>query len=275
MLAWRIGLSTCAALLFCISLAAQEPNATQSGSTTTAQAPERDPQALAVLTRALNAAGGASAIGGIKDFTAAGTITYYWAGKETQGPVTLRGLGADAFRLDASLLEGARAVTVDRGAGSVKEINQDTASTISYSQALSVNSMTFPQLLIAEALGDNAFSISYEGTSTVDGHSVYEIRLQHILGLQADPDGSLTNASTRELSVDATSYLVVETRSTLQIPRTATNVLVQMDFSAYGPANGVVLPFTITQSIGGQTGSVTNLNSIQLNTGLTDANFQF
>ena len=46
-----------------------------------------------MLTQALNAAGGTSAVSMIQDFTGTGTITYFWAGQEVSGPVTVRGLG--------------------------------------------------------------------------------------------------------------------------------------------------------------------------------------
>ena len=39
----------------------------------------KDPQAVALLTQFLNAAGGLSAISSIQDFTGTGTITYNWA----------------------------------------------------------------------------------------------------------------------------------------------------------------------------------------------------
>jgi hypothetical protein len=44
-----------------------------------AVAPQRDPQALAILTQAVNAAGGIAGLSTIQDFTATGQITYYWA----------------------------------------------------------------------------------------------------------------------------------------------------------------------------------------------------
>src|SRR5690242_5739911 len=69
---------------------------------------QRDPLALAVLTQAVAAAGGTDAIASIQDFTASGTITYFWAGQGVHGPVTLRGVGTQQFRLDANLPEGTR-----------------------------------------------------------------------------------------------------------------------------------------------------------------------
>jgi hypothetical protein len=60
------------------------------------QQPTRDTQALTVLAQSLNAAGGVQAAAAVKDFTAAGTIAYNWAGQRVEGSVTFRGLGLDA-----------------------------------------------------------------------------------------------------------------------------------------------------------------------------------
>ncbi len=43
----------------------------------------------------------------VQDFTASGTITYYWAGQQVQGPATVRGRGTDQFRLDRLRLQPA------------------------------------------------------------------------------------------------------------------------------------------------------------------------
>ncbi len=60
--------------------------------------PTRDPQALAVLTQAVSAAG-KSALS-VEDFTATGSITYYWAGEEVKGSAVIRGKGAEQFSME-------------------------------------------------------------------------------------------------------------------------------------------------------------------------------
>ncbi len=45
----------------------------------------QDPQAVATFNQSLNAAGGVQALGTVSDFTATGTITYYWGGPASGG----------------------------------------------------------------------------------------------------------------------------------------------------------------------------------------------
>jgi len=71
-----------------------------------AQPPQRDPQAMAILTQCLNAGGGAQTLAAIQDFTALGAITYSWAGQQVEGSVIVRGRGPGQFRLDAALPGG-------------------------------------------------------------------------------------------------------------------------------------------------------------------------
>jgi hypothetical protein len=46
-------------------------------------------------------------------------------------------------------------------------------------------------------------------------------------------------------------------------------------YSNFQQVNGVVVPFSITEKISGQQTWAIQLNAIQFNTGLTEANFHF
>ena len=50
----------------------------------------KDPQAITLLNSCLLASGGLVAISTISDFSASGSITYYWASQNVQGTVTLK-----------------------------------------------------------------------------------------------------------------------------------------------------------------------------------------
>src|SRR5450755_3074332 len=67
--------------------------------------PNRDPQAVEILNRTLNSAGGSAALSAVRNVTESGEITFHW-GKGVEGPVTVRMLGGNCFRLEASLPEG-------------------------------------------------------------------------------------------------------------------------------------------------------------------------
>src|ERR1700722_2251304 len=69
---------------------------------------QRDPQAITILTQALNAAGGTSAVVGVPHYTATANVTYYWAGEQVEGTAVLKGRGTGQFRVDATLPDGMR-----------------------------------------------------------------------------------------------------------------------------------------------------------------------
>src|SRR5208282_4750375 len=114
-------------LAICAHAAPQTPQPAQV-------APTRDPQAVSILSQALAAAGGVSAVSVVQDFTGTGTITYYWANQEVSGQATVRGLGTSDFRLDAQLPQGARSWLVTALQGATKNVD-GTTTAIQYSNA--------------------------------------------------------------------------------------------------------------------------------------------
>jgi hypothetical protein len=246
-------------------------------STSTPQLPpivaSSDPQAVAVLAQALQAAGGAQALGAIQDFTATGQITYFWAGNPDQGSVTLRGRGLDQFRLDANLPEGTRSWAVSHGAGNLKETD-GTESKISGHNAISLGSLTFPYLPLVAASLNSTTTVSTVGTAQVNGANVLQIRVQRHYASSYDPNGLIAQLTTRDFFIDPTTSLIVKTEQMTHPQETLTVSLPEdVFFSNYRAVNGVMVPFTITDTVNGQPIWSIQLSAIQFNTGLTDADF--
>ena len=244
------------------------------GPQAAAQTVQRDPQAVGILSQALSAAGGVAPLSAIQDFTASGTITYYWAGKEVQGSVTTRGRGTGQFRLDASLPNGVRSWAVNNGTGSVKEVD-GTTTPIQYHNTINFGSLTFPFKYLVTALQDTSTSISYLGLVTTDGRQAYHIRLRKVFAPNADPNGIRSKLTTRDFFIDAGTFYVLSTldmvhpknRSTEDRPH-------EMHFSDYRPVNGILVPFSVTEKGGGQRLSTIQFNQISFNTGLRDTDFE-
>jgi len=139
-------------LLLLVSCAISAHLAAQQ--TATSQTVQKDPQALSVLTQALNAAGGSAALSPIQDFKGTGTITYYWGGEEVNASVTVKGRGTGQFRLDATLPDGVRSWAVNNGTGFVR--NPDgTVWPVEYDNTVNSGSLTFPYAHLAMFLGDS------------------------------------------------------------------------------------------------------------------------
>ena len=236
---------------------------------------QRDSHAVNLLEQCLNAAGGTSAISAIKDFTGTGNITYYWAGEQVTGSVTVRGLGASLFRLDAQLPNGPRSWLVTDLKGSIKKAD-GTVSTISYANAVNRGSLTLPYVPIATALADSSFSVTNVGTTTVEGRKGTMVQVQHVFSPNDDPAGDLKKFSTRSYVIDLQTFAILEALDTMWSDDGRMRpVEHEVVFSKFTTVNGLSVPFSIEEKLGGQETWSLELDNLVFNTGLADSVFQF
>jgi outer membrane lipoprotein-sorting protein len=256
-------------MLFCASAVA---SAQQSPAASAPPAPTRDPQAVQVLAQALNAAGGVTALTAIQDYTASGTVNYYWGDGE-QGTVVVKGRGTGQFRVDATLPEGVRSWAISNGSGWVKETDGRTDVILTHN-AEDLGSLTFPFTFLSSALQDPSMSLVYVGLETAGGIQVHHVRAQMIYAQNADPTGLLAKLSKREFFIDATSFRLVSSEDMAHTRDNATvGEVRKVQFSDYRQINGILVPFSIAESIQGQQSETIQINQINFNTGLQDSTF--
>jgi hypothetical protein len=257
-------------LVFLLPHFVAQQSATQQTSTTTIQ---RDQQALTVLTQVVKNAGGAVALAAIQDVTGSGNITYYWAGEEVQGTVTVKGRGTGQFRLDATLSNGVRSWAVSNGTGFVKEAD-GTVSQIPFHNTVNFGNLTFPFSSIASAVGDSSAGITYIGLETRNGNQVHHIQTQRTLPAVGDPKGLFARLTRREFFIDATSFQIVATLDMVHPPDASTiDYPREVQFSDYRVVNGILVPFSIVEVATGQRTYSIQLNQVTFNSGLQDTDF--
>ncbi len=237
------------------------------------QAPQRDPQAVSVLTQVLNAAGGVSTVAAIQDFSASGTITYNWAGQAVQGPVTIYGKGLDQFRLDANMPAGTVTWVLNRTAGKLTTPDGQSASPPAYN-LMTAGSLTLPIARIAKVLSDTAASLEYLGVVDREGLGLHRIRVIVPVNPPIAASGVLRELGTFDLYVDPGSYqLVALSESIWSRGNLAQPHVHEINFSNYAAKGSVLVPLTISESVGGaRTWSMT-LTSVSFNTGVSDSLF--
>jgi hypothetical protein len=264
----RLGSLFVFSLLFVVTAV----QAQQSSTPTTLT---RDPQAVSVLAQCLTAAGGAQAMSAIQDFTETGDITYFWAGKQVKGTVVVRGMGRTDFRLDASLQDGMHSWAVRGLDGGVKDVAGKVKDIPTFN-AMHLGAQTFPYLRLLAALNDPMVSVYPLTTTTVNGQQLYTIHTQRIYTTTEDPTGNLSKWSATDYLINPATFILSETQETLR-PNDGSKGEFQHEtaFSGYQQVNGVLVPYSITEKIGGQQTWTIQLSLIQFNTGLTDADFQF
>jgi hypothetical protein len=236
--------------------------------------PVRDPEAIQVLSQALKAAGGIPVIATTLDYTAQGNITYYWAGEEVHATATVKGRGTGQYRLDASLSNGIRSWAVSNGGGFIKEPT-GAVKQIPYQNAVNFGSLTLPWAQMLRALQDSSTGVSYIGLETANGSAVHHIRLQPSFPANADPRGTFSKLATRDYLIDAT-YFTVDAIADMVHPDQAYTVNHPhvITFSGYQVVGGILVPFTVSETIAGQHTYTLVLTQISFNSGLQDSDFQ-
>jgi hypothetical protein len=245
--------------------------------------PIRDSQAISVLNQALNGAGGLSAINAIKDYTASGNITYHW-NTDVQGAVTLSGSGLNQFRVDASLPKGMRSFSTTAGRMGIK-LEDGTVSWLPrevptpgkpitpipssdafpYQLPKFAGSLAVPYLQLAAVVSDQRYTILYKGIVQIDGHSLHDIQVLPPSPSNVEP---MSKYQTSDFFIDTSTLQLTMTEDT--VPK---HVVHQIRYSNYKATSGVLIPFSISEEMGGQNTYEIQMDQISFNTGHQDSDF--
>jgi len=244
--------------------------AQQSPSSTT---PTRDPQALTILSECLQASGGSQAIAAMHDFTETGTITHNWAGQQVQDAATMRGLGMSNFRLDDTRSNGTYSWAVSLAGGSKKDTD-GTISAMPWGDAVNLISATWPLPIVLTAVTNANWQVINAGQKTFNGQPAYDIQIEQVLPAAADPTGKFSSLTQRDIFISTSSFLILGAQDLIHpynpVLRTYTH---QLLYSKYQNVNGVLVPFSVADTITGQTTWTFTPDSISFNSGLTAADF--
>ena len=236
-----------------------------------AQSASADQKGAAMLQQVMAASGAAT--NPVRGFTAAGTITYYWAGQPIQGSATIRARGNDQFRLDASLPEGTRSYTTSQQGGSRKSAD-GKLSAIPVHNTLGATILMLPYPAIAAALSDPASTITSFGLVNAGGKAAYQIRVTRTFAKQSDPDGTLSRLSAVDYYIDPQTFLVLRTEDlTHPVQSLSESYHHSIEFERYAVTSGVAVPTLVREKVAGQTTWEFQLSSITLNSSFSDSDF--
>jgi len=241
---------------------------------------QKDEQAITILNQAVAALGGITSISAIKDYSGTGTMIFHQSQTEqVNGTVTISGLGLGEFRMDSNLPAGTRSYAISQGRSHRKREDGTlshfppsgpipSSDAFPYVTPIFPSGMGFPNQELLVALNSPQLSVSYMGFVQLDGHSVHEIQVQRVRPAQG-PNDAMAEYNLVDLFVDPSTFQVVMTQDML--PK---HVIHQIRYSTYTSSNGVLVPLSISEEMGGQRTWDITLNQIQFNTGLSDTNFE-
>ncbi len=230
--------------------------------------PQRDPAAISLIQKSV----AAMATNAPADSSATGTITIVEGSSTLTGTVQIltRGTGQTAETI--TLSDAQRAVIYSNG--DAKEVN-GTQSTIPPLELIVTDqSPDFPLPLLLSVLNNPDEAYKYIGQESLNGTSVQHIQVWNTFAsiprLQ-----QLTPFSAKDIWLDATSALPLKIAYTRRAGSGAVpSFPVEVFLSNYSNVNGVLYPFQINKSYNGTPWQTITIQSVSLNTGLTDAQFQ-
>jgi hypothetical protein len=235
----------------------------------------RDPRAISILRQCLKAEGGETALTKIQDFRATGSITYFWGGKEVKGTATMQGRGTEEFSVQATLDEGTRSMVIGKAAGTVSE-SKSQPTAIPYHNTVNLGALSFPVLSLARALNDSSTSITLVGTASVGQRTAYQIRTQRSFN-SVGSAGSTTMSyvSIKDYFLDTTSFLPLATRWMAHPPKDYRQEFPQeILFGDFRAVEGMIVPFSVSETLAGQKTWEFQAESFNVNVGLTESDFE-
>lgn len=209
---------------------------------------KRDPQALTILLQASQALSTNGMLVPIRAYSATGTATI-WAGQDTSAPVTLRGVGLDAIRLEVSSPDGqfVWAITSNQSAYNTHG-NQSVVSP--HMRFQRSDYFLIPFLL--SAVTEETTSIEYLGQQTESGGSVEKVRIGRRLPLRLDSDGTLSRALVKDLYFDSSNHRLMRVEDKAYSANNFNDSFSHVvTFSDFRDESGWQIPHVVEEKIAG------------------------
>jgi len=237
--------------------------------------PLRDSQALVVLQRALQAAGGLHAVDAVQSYSASGRITFYWTEDGTEGDLTMKGRGIGDFRLDAHLPDGTDEWWTIRNGRGFKKDTDGTVHPLLYQELINLQSLCLPRAQLARAIRDSRISVSSLKTAVREGRASLGVRIRTVPS-PSGPDNIVGKLSEKDFYVDAQTFQIT-TVEDLSYPtdKIANGLHRQVTFSDYRDVGGTFFPFSMSEQVGKNRRLMEiHLKDLSVNPPLTDHDFE-
>ena len=250
-------------LVFCTSLAAQQPTAAS-----TTQPPQRDAQALQLLNAAYGAIGGAQRPS-ISDVLLQGTLASPSAPQTAIGSFVAKARGLD-FSIETTVQEHHKIYRVLAGVGSIT-VDGNTKGLPTYNTyGLSLD--LFPIFARWTEFANAADTALFVGLQNSNGAPCNMVHVE-----SPDPtDASEANDHGKvDVCIDAASGLVdsIQYRET-EGGYTHSRATIQIVYSGYRNFGQLYVPTTVVRYIEGKPAMVFQVSQVQLNNGFSDSDFR-
>jgi hypothetical protein len=229
--------------------------------------PQRDPQAIAILQRAVVAMGGSAPA----DSTATGTLSIVEGSSYQTGTIEIFTRGLKQTAESVSLPDGRRAVVYSNGDA------KETIGAESFNPPLELivtdQCPDFPLPLLQSALSNRDAALRYIGAESLNGAAVQHVQLWNSFASKPRLQ-RLAPFSVRDVWLESSSGLPVKLAYSRRAAGGASPAIpLEVFFSNYTNVSGVLYPYEIKKSFNGSAWQTITIQNVSVNTGLTDSQF--
>jgi hypothetical protein len=243
----------------------------QTPTTTTTAIPQRDPQAVSVVSQMIAATNwGPGALP--QDAVASGIVTRFQDEKQDAATVTWRFKGSDVARVDVQDADGPTTIIVNNGRAAI--LRSSKTRFLPFHAALAMQPLTIPFFSDLFDFSGTNLSFLSAGIENVAGQPANRIEVDSI------PDIKDPLSDIRRTVRHLTLWVSLSTSLPVQIQYarisddnpTAIRLRTRM-FSDYRIVGGFAVPFHQEESASGRALYTIQLTAVNLNNGLSDNDF--
>jgi len=233
--------------------------------------PLRDPNAVALAGKALQALVGLTAL---NDITLQANAIYTAGSDQEMGPATLAALGNQQSRVTLSLTNGQR--TEIRSGPAGDWIGADgVENAMALHNCWSDAAWFYPGLSLLALSSDPSLGLAYVGPEAKGGVAVFHVRLFRALpSASAAINPTVARLSTEDLYLSATSLLPLFLDFNVHPDADFTrSIPVEIVFGGYRNLSGIAVPTSIQKFLNGSLLLSLNVTSAAINSGLPASAF--
>lgn len=234
----------------------------------------RDPQALALLNAAVTALDVTTTV---TDATLQANVGYTAGSDSESGPATLQAK-ASSLGNESNLaltLSGGQRQEIRNGIAGVWIATDAQAHAMATHNCFTDAVWFFPGLSLQAAVADPDVGMAYVGLENLGSAAVQHVQLSRLLpGQTADLTSTIQTLSTTDVYLDATSSLpaAVQFNGHPDVDEN-TNLLIEIQFTNYQSASGVVAPMHIQKFLQGSLLLDVSVTGVAINSGIRDSVF--
>lgn len=235
-------------------------------------APQKDPQALAVLLQ-VAAVTGWNSLNLPRDAVATGRGIRYKAGAPETVELSLKARGPYQYR--AEIQTGATVVSTVVNGLDAATFGPNGSRFISPESAVSIRPWALPFFTDITALGDPAVTLRYLGPEELEGITTHKVEIARQFGSSEPLAGSRARAGKFMVWVSTSTGLPVQIGYPLMAsdhPKASITAIRR--FSDYRSVLGIAVPFQQEELVQGTPRYSLQLTNVSFNVGLSDSDFQ-